>query len=131
MPAQTPVLVDGVDCGGSLADVYTFAHRDLKPAVAAYFDDVQEIAPGQRPDAKPHVIVDVKLDCLEVVITSTAYLRSQVVRSGAAVLTWGVWVRPSKGSVYLFSYPAESAGPPVWNPSFSSARCSRGQLPNS
>lgn len=118
VPAQAPVLVDGVDRGGKLTDVQTFVHRDLKQALSTYFADVQVVSPGQPMAGTPHVVVDVKLDRVEVVITSTAYLKSQTIRSGSAVLTWGIGLRPSEGKEYMFSFAGEAAGNPGQEPEF-------------
>src|SRR5689334_19697208 len=68
VPASLPVLVDGVDRGGRIMDLDVFVSRDIKQALSAYFADVRPVATVPA-DPNPHVVIEVRLDRIEVVQT--------------------------------------------------------------
>jgi len=110
VPATMRVLVDGEYYGGVLTDLHTFVRRDLKRALTPYFADVQVVSPGQTLGPRPHVIVDVRIDRVEIGITSRVETDSYVNRSGSASLTWAIAVRTSESSEYLYSFAGQSTG---------------------
>lgn len=117
-PREMPILVGGKDRGGRLDDTQSFVERDLKRAFENYFRNVQVVSPGTPLGNAPHVVIDVKLDRIEVI--QTARRKSGVVtyHAGAASLTWGLGVRPSESSEYLYSFAGESVGAPGEDPMF-------------
>src|SRR5262245_2344959 len=68
IPTSLPVLVGGVDQGGKIVDLDAFVSRDLKQALSTYFTDVRAVA-TVPPDPNPHVVIEVRLDRIEVVQT--------------------------------------------------------------
>jgi hypothetical protein len=116
VPSQLTVLVDGVDQGGRLTDARTFVTRDLQRALSAYFDRVEVVAPGQPTGTTPSVIVDVKLDRVDTIISQTLQTRHQDVASGSAVLTWGFGLRLAETPDYIFSFSDASASVPSDDP---------------
>jgi hypothetical protein len=110
VPERIEVLVDGVNQGGVLTDLRAFVDRDLKRALGTYFDDVQVVSKGQPLGPAPHVVVDVKIDRVEVGVSFQVETRRLVASSGIAVLTWAMALRPSEGTEYLYSFTGRSSG---------------------
>ncbi len=118
VPAELPVLVAGQDRGGKLVSVQSFVERDLRRVLNNYFAQVEVVAPGAVPANKPHVVVDVKLERVEVLQTSRRQDGIVTHTAGAAMLTWGLGMRASDEDEYLFSFAGESVGVPNEDPNF-------------
>ena len=133
VPTSLPVLVGGADRGGRIIDLDMFVARDLKQALSAYFTDVRVVAAAPA-DPKPHVVIDVRLDRIEVVQNQRRTARPDektfgqraamaagietTVERGAAVMNWAFALRLSESKDYLFSFAAESPGHTGEDPSF-------------
>ncbi|MFT3764162.1 MAG: hypothetical protein QM820_01375 [Minicystis sp.] len=133
VPTSLPVLVDGADRGGRIVDTDVFVSRDLKAALSTYFNDVRVVAAAPT-DSNPHVVIDVRLDRIEVVQTSRRTARPDekslgqraaaiagvetTVERGAAVMNWSFAIRFSESQNYLFSFAAESPGHTGDDPDF-------------
>ncbi len=118
VPAEIAVLVGGVDRGGRITDVQQFVTRDLKKALATYFDQVLVAAPGQPAPAGPHAVADVKLDRVEVIQTARRSSGMVTYTAGAAALTWGLGLRLSESDEFIYSFAGESVGVPSESPDF-------------
>lgn len=126
VPDEMPVLVAGEDRGGRLTAMREFVRRDLRKALGTFFSRVEIVPGAQAIPAGPHVVVDVKLDRVEVVVTNTrtqgpgTYNGPVTVTQnrGVAVLTWGLALRPSEAGEYLYSFAGQSAGVPDERPEF-------------
>jgi hypothetical protein len=108
VPAHLPVLVNNTDRGGRLEDVQAFVDRDIHRAFSNYFQKVEVVAPGHDFGSEPHVVIEVKLERVEV--------RSQVlggVSRGYAAMTWGMGIRLSGDEEYLYTFAGESVGSPT------------------
>lgn len=133
VPASMPVIVGGVDQGGRIVDADAFVTRDLTHALSNYFTDVRVVASAPT-DPNPHVVIEVRLDRIEVVQTQRRTARPEeknlgqraaaiagvetTVDRGAAVLTWAFAIRLSGSPDYLFSFAAESPGHAGDDPAF-------------
>lgn len=118
VPSELPVLVAGQDRGGKLVSTQTFVERDVRRALSNYFAQVEVVAPGAVPANKPHVVVDVKLERVEVLQTSRRQDGILTHTAGAAMLTWGLGLRASEEDEYLYTFAGESVGVPNEDPSF-------------
>jgi hypothetical protein len=133
VPSSMPVMVGGVDQGGRIVDVDTFVSRDLEHALSNYFNDVRVVS-SPPTDPNPHVVIEVRLDRIEVVQMARRTARPEekdlgqraaaiagvetTVDKGAAVLTWAFAIRLSESPNYLFSFAAESPGHAGEDPAF-------------
>jgi hypothetical protein len=109
VPTELPVLVDNAERGGKLQDVQAFVERDLAKVFGNYFEKVEVVAPGQPLPSTPHAVIDVKVERVEVRVSGT----SGGISRGYAAMTWGLGLRLSEGSEYLYSFAGESSGAPT------------------
>ncbi|WP_434385460.1 hypothetical protein [Melittangium boletus] len=108
VPTEMTVLVNDRDRGVKLTEVQEFVSRDLKKAFSTYFDDVQVVSPDQsRAQKKPHVVVDVKIERVEVTILGGGL--------GSAALNWGMGMRASESKDYLYAFAGESTSTSTFN----------------
>ncbi len=116
VPDQIPVTVDGENRGGTITEVRTFVTRDLAQALSQYFDKVQVIAPGQATGEAPAVLVDVKVDRMEVHVlgqreedlsAGPVSFGKVTKNEGKFIFTWGLGLRLPESQDYAFSF-AES-----------------------
>jgi hypothetical protein len=118
VPNEMPVLVEGKHQGGTMADAQEFVKRDLKKAFENYFRKVIVVSPGDPMPTEPHVVIDVKIDRVEVVITKKTQSGAMVTSRGYAAMTWSLGMRPSESKEYLYSFAGECAGTPAAKPQF-------------
>lgn len=116
VPAELAVLVDGEDRGGRITDVHAFVQRDLVRVFKNYFEDVQVLTPDQPLPSSPHAVIDVKIDRVEVRVTQTRADGIVTRSAGYAAMTWGLALRLSEASEYLYSFAGQSAGAPGGEP---------------
>jgi len=112
IPASLTVLVDGKPRGGTITDVQEFANRDLKRAFSNYFENVEVVAPGWVPPPTEHAVIDARVDRIEVRRAGS----SGGVSYGFAALTWGLGMRISESSDYVYTFAGESVSPPGGDP---------------
>jgi hypothetical protein len=118
VPDEIPVLVGGENRGGSLVDFHEFVRRDLRRVFLNYFQDVQVVAAGDPTPPEPHIVIDVKVDRVEVLVTQRTQDGILTRSSGYASMTWGLAIRASEAPDYLYSYAGENPGAPADDPSF-------------
>jgi hypothetical protein len=84
----------------TLKEFQTFVRRDLKQAMAGYFERVEIVTSGdQIPPGAPHVIGDVKVDKVALHDLNAGRLTYTAIE-----MTWSFALRPSERAEYAFSF---------------------------
>ena len=85
-----------------LLEFRRFASRDLRDALASYFDKVEVVAAGAPMPSEPHVVGDVKVDRVQLHAVPAGGLTYTIIE-----MTWGLGLRPSEAADYAFSFAGE------------------------
>lgn len=83
----------------NLIDFQEFVRRDLRAAMANYFERVEVVDSAQALPTTPHVVADVKVDAIKLDALVRGYLTYQLIE-----LTWGFALRGSDQQEYAYSF---------------------------
>ena len=85
-----------------LLEFRRFVSRDLRDALASYFDKVDVVPSGTPMPSEPHVVGDVKIDRVQLHSVPAGGLTYTIIE-----MTWGLGLRPSEAADYAFSFAGE------------------------
>jgi hypothetical protein len=86
-----------------LLELRRFVTRDLREALANYFDKVEVVSAGTPMPSEPHVVGDVKIDRVQLHSVPVGGLTYTIIE-----MTWGLGLRPGEAQDYAFTVAAEA-----------------------
>lgn len=86
-----------------LLELRRFVTRDLRDALANYFDKVEVVSAGNPMPSEPHVVGDVKIDRVQLHGVPVGGLTYTIIE-----MTWGIGLRPSEAQDYAFTVAMEA-----------------------